>query len=114
MPTADVVPPNISYVDAFPDDILKQGPGCDGYARTTTITAVVTDGGGIGSVYASWGIGAENGIVFLSFVGSDTYEGIVGPVNDTGTLVITINAQDSTGNPASAGPLNVNVQACIT
>lgn len=114
VPTADVVSPVISFADASPDELLKAGPGCAGSARTTTVTVIVTDAGGIGSVYASWGIGAENGIVFLTFVGSDTYEGIVGPVNETGTLTITINAEDSTGNPASAGPLNVNVQACIT
>ena len=113
-PIPDTTPPNIISASVTPDIILTDGSGCPGYARTTNVqTQVVDIGGAISKVWVTWSVGAENGNIDLSAMGSDTYQGMVGPVNTTGTLNIIVNAQDMAGNISHSSILTVNVQNCI-
>lgn len=107
----DTTPPNIVSADVSPDVILTAGTGCPGYERTVTVAAAVGDESGIGSVWATWSVGAESGQVTLTL--GNWYWATIGPVNTTGTMTIRVFAQDTVGNVAQAGPLYVNVQACI-
>lgn len=112
-PTPDNTPPTISSVDVSPTDILTDGNGCASYARTTTVTAVVSDASGISSVVAYWNIGGvESGQVSLQ-AGTSTYSANIGPVNTVGSLEIYILVQDSAGNSAQSGTLLVSVQSCV-
>ncbi|MFB0537690.1 MAG: Ig-like domain-containing protein [Anaerolineae bacterium] len=110
----DTTPPNIVSVGVAPDLILTEGPGCPGYERTVTVAAAVGDESGIGSVWATWSVGGENGQVTLT-LGQLGYWAKIGPVHTTGTMTIYVFARDTVvGNPpAQAGPLYVNVQDCI-
>lgn len=107
----DTTPPNIVNAAVSPDTILTAGTGCPGYERTVTVAAAVGDESGIGSVWATWSVGAESGQVTLTL--GNWYWATIGPVNTTGTMTIYVFAQDTVGNVAQAGPLYVNVQACI-
>jgi hypothetical protein len=109
----DTTPPSISNATANPTLILKQGPGCPTYSRTTTVTATVTDAGGVNRVVARWGIGPDGGEVAMHLVGGNVYQAVVGPVNNTGNLSILVWARDQAGNVSQVGPLNVQVQECI-
>jgi hypothetical protein len=93
--------------------ILTDGTGCPSYLRTVTLTAVVTDDLGIDSVVAQWTLGSLSGETTLLPAGGNTYSGAIGPVTQVGTMAINLIARDTSGAPASSGPLAVNVQNCI-
>jgi hypothetical protein len=109
-PPPDTTPPNISNLSANPTMVVKQGPGCPNSSRTTTVSATVTDAGGVRRVVARVpGVGE----VEMTLVGGNVYRAVLGPFDYTGELSIIILAWDNAGNAASAGPLTVLVVACI-
>ena len=112
-PAADTTAPSISGLSSTPDLILTQSGGCSLYSRTTTVQASITDDTSVSQVTASWTIGGESGQVTLSHAGGSTYQGQIGPLSTTGTLSITVQAVDSTGNTSSASAPSVTVQNCI-
>jgi len=114
VPPLDTTPPDIVNPQAEPDEILKEGPGCPAYSRTTTVSATVTDAGGVASVVARWNLGSDSEEVAMTFSGGDVYEAVLGPFNSTGQLLIVIVAWDQAGNTAQVGPLTVQVDQCVT
>jgi hypothetical protein len=109
----DNTPPVVSSMSAWPESILKDGPGCESYARTTSIGGTVNDEGGLSSVVAQWGVGSSSGEVPMSHTGGGSYLAVIGPVSETGTLTITVIATDNAGNTGSSAPATVQVQKCV-
>lgn len=109
----DTAAPTISGVSVNPALILTAGAGCPAYSRTTTVQATVTDDTGVGQVRAEWSIGGESGQVTLSSAGGSLFEGVIGPVNTTGVLSITVRAWDGASNTSSSSAPAVTVQNCI-
>jgi len=106
-PPPDTTPPSISNVSANPTSISK--PGC-GQTTRTTVSATVTDAGGVNRVVARvLGTGIE---VALNPVGGNVYQGTLGPFDTTGTFSVIIQAWDRAGNQAQSGSINVPV-VCI-
>ncbi|TFH33260.1 MAG: hypothetical protein E4G99_11675 [Anaerolineales bacterium] len=112
-PILDTTSPVIAGVGVNPALILTQGSGCSAYSRTTAVQATVTDNVGVDLVNANWSVGGESGQVTLVHVTGDIFEGVVGPVNTTGTLNISVWARDEAGNSNSASAPGVTVQNCI-
>lgn len=123
-PPPDTTPPSIGQQQASPGTIWEQDGGVfnitcpGGTARQSTVSAVVTDGGGIASVTASWNdiLGGHNvtmgasGNTYSTTVGpypADTWEAVsVAPFDHT--FSVTITARDASGNESST---SVNVTA---
>ena len=106
-PPPDTTPPSISNVSENPTSISK--PGC-GQTTRTTVSATVTDAGGVNRVVARvLGTGIE---VALNPVGGNVYQGTLGPFDTTGTFSVIIQAWDRAGNQAQSGSINVPV-VCI-
>lgn len=112
-PPKDTTPPVISNLAANPNKILRQSQGCPSSSRTTTVTATVTDVGGVNRVVARWTLGAQRGEVTMSAVGGNVYRATMGPFNIAGNLSIVVVAWDNAGNSAQANPITVQVQECI-
>jgi hypothetical protein len=112
-PTPDLTPPGIGSLSTNPSSILTDGSGCSTYSRTTTVQATVTDNVGVNTVTASWNVGGQSGQISLFRADGDIFQGDVGPVNNTGTLNITVSAWDVAGNSNSASAPGVTVQNCI-
>jgi hypothetical protein len=109
-PPKDTTPPSISGAAVNPTMVVKQGPGCPRSSRTTTVTATVTDAGGVNRVIARI---LGTGEVAMNPVGGNVYQGVLGPFDTTGTLSVLIQAWDNAGNGATAGPVSIQVVACI-
>jgi hypothetical protein len=109
----DTTPPTLSAMSAWPESILKEGPGCPSYPRTTAIGGTVNDEGGVSSIVAQWSIGSASGNVPMTHTGGGAYIAIIGPVNQTGTLSITVVASDTSGNTGISAPVTVQVQKCV-
>lgn len=110
-PPKDTTPPAVSNVGANPTSLVKDGTGCTRTSRTTTVTATVTDAGGVNRVVARvLGTGIE---VNMGRTGGNSYQAVVGPFNTTGNLSIVISAWDNAGNAGQGGPVSVLVQPCI-
>lgn len=109
----DTIPPVISNLQASPNLILMQGPGCPTYSRVTLVSAAVSDEGGLGSVVANWSLAGQQGQNAMSPAGGGIYQASFGPLSTVGELSITVSAQDTAGNSATAGPVTVQVQNCI-
>jgi len=112
-PTPDTIGPVVGGLSTDPSLILTQSGGCPAYSRTTTVQATVTDNVGVTLVNASWNVGGQSGQVSLVRVDGNIFQGVIGPVNNTGTLNITVSAWDGAGNSSSAGAPSVTVQNCI-
>ena len=109
----DNTPPVISSMSAWPESILKEEPGCESYARTTSIGGTVNDEGGLSSVVAQWSIGSSSGDVPMAHTGGGSYLAVIGPVSQTGTLTIIVVARDNGGNTGSSAPVTVQVLNCV-
>jgi len=114
---ADTTPPSISNAASSPDTIWEQdglGITCaPPQTRQSTISAVVTDAGGLANVTATWtdALGAQS--VAMSPSGN-TYSVVVGPYA-AGTwpdgdhlVTVTIRAADGSGNESTTA-VNVTV-----
>ena len=113
-PTPDISPPSFISASVNPDSILTESTGCSSYARTSIIQAQVQDSGGdLSSVWANWSLAGDSGQIILTSIGGNNYQGTIGPVNNTGTINITIFAQDLAGNIGQSNPLTINVQNCV-
>jgi len=112
-PTPDTSAPAISALTSDPSSILTESGGCSSYSRTTTVQATVTDNLTVTQVTASWNVGGQSGQASLNRVDGNIFQGIIGPVNNTGTLNITVSARDGAGNTNSAVAPSVTVQNCI-
>ncbi len=112
-PTPDTTAPQISSLSSSPDLILTAGSGCAAYSRTTMVQASITDNLGVSSASALWSVGGESGSISLTHSGGGTYQGLIGPVSSVGTMTITVQAWDNTGNTSSAAAPSVTVQNCI-
>ncbi len=99
-------PPRISSVNLNPPSIHAQS--CGGEPTKATISAVVTDDGGIKYVAARTSSGAE---IAMSPVGGGTYQAVIGPFYDAGKISIVIVASDNTGNSAKSGQITLTI-AC--
>lgn len=110
-PPQDTTPPVISSVGANPTSLVEEGTGCPRTSRTTTVSATVTDAGGVNRVVARvLGTGIE---VTMTASGGNGYQAELGPFNMTGGLSIVIMAWDNAGNSVQGGPVNIQVQQCI-
>ena len=112
-PAPDLTPPVIAGLSTSPDLILTESTGCAAYSRTTTVQATVTDNLAVNQVTASWNVGGQSAQVTMNRVDGNIFQGVIGPVNNTGTLNITVSAWDGAGNSNSAGAPAVAVQNCI-
>ncbi|MFV1948558.1 MAG: Ig-like domain-containing protein [Anaerolineales bacterium] len=112
-PEPDISAPAISGLSTNPALILTQSGGCPTYSRTTTVQAAVTDDVGVDLVTANWNVGGQSGQITLFRADGNIYQGDIGPVNNTGTLNITVTAWDEAGNSSSAGAPDVTVINCI-
>ncbi|TFG49929.1 MAG: hypothetical protein E4H33_01250 [Anaerolineales bacterium] len=110
---ADTSAPIISGLNSNPALILTQSGGCSAYSRTTTVQALISDNVNVQQATANWSIGGESGQISLTRTGGDNFEGVVGPVNTIGNLIITVQARDGAGNTSSASAPAVTVQNCI-
>jgi len=109
----DTTPPVIQSVNVSPASILTPGGGCSSAPRTTTVTVVATDPGGIAHATVFWNIAGDSGQAVLAFVGGDTWQGEAGPVSKTGTLNLFANVEDNAGNDVLSSVFTVQVQSCI-
>lgn len=112
-PPPDTQPPDITIYSVAPTQILTQGGGCSDDPRTAKVTVIATDSGGIASATVFWNVSGDTGDAPLAFIGSDSYQGLVGPVNKTGTMSLFVTVTDQSGNSALTGVMNVEVQNCI-
>lgn len=112
-PEPDTTPPAIGGLSTDPSLILTQSGGCPTYSRTTTVQATVTDNVGVNLVSANWNVGGQSGQITLFRADGNIFEGDIGPVNNTGTLNITVSAWDVAGNSSSTIAPSVTVQNCI-
>jgi hypothetical protein len=112
-PPPDTHPPDITIYAVSPTTILTQGGGCSDDPRTATVTVIATDSGGIASATVFWNVSGDTGDAPLAFIGSDSYQGQVGPVNKTGTMSLFVTVTDQSGNSALTDVMNVEVQNCI-
>jgi len=104
----DTTPPTISNPSVNPASISKQGCGA---TTKTTVSATVTDAGGVNRVVARLS-GIGSGDVTMNPVGGNVYRADVGSFNALGQLTIHVVAWDKAGNTAQSGPMNVSV-VCI-
>ncbi len=110
-PPRDSAPPAVSNVGANPGSLVEEGTGCSRTSRTTTVSATVTDAGGVNRVVARvLGTGIE---VPMTRSDGNTFQAVLGPFNETGSLSIVVIATDNAGNSAQGGPVSVLVQPCI-
>jgi len=114
----DTIPPNIHSANISPDTIMKEGPGCPSYSRTTISTIIASDNVGISYVSANWTLRdvsnavVASGSVNYSHIDDQTFQGTFGPVNYDGTMYINGVAVDSAGN-STPFSYQINVIACI-
>jgi hypothetical protein len=112
LPPPDTQGPDISILEVNPQQIVVESQSCTNYSQTTTISLRATDLSGIAWVRLGWTIGAEQGETTASDLGDGNYQATIGPFNTSGTLTITILAQDTAGNQASQST-TVNVLPCV-
>jgi hypothetical protein len=108
---SDTQAPDVSIRWVSPEQIVVQSASCTSYPQTAVVSALVNDPSGIAWVKATWAIGSENGELSMNNLGGGNYQATIGPVNSTGSLAITITAQDNAGNIGSTVAY-VNVLAC--
>ncbi len=110
-PPRDTTPPVVSNVGANPTSLVKEGTGCSRSSRTTTVSASVTDAGGVSRVVARvLGTGIE---VTMNSAGGNSYQAVLGPFSVTGSLSIVVIASDNAGNSGQGGPVGIQVSPCI-
>jgi uncharacterized protein YgiM (DUF1202 family) len=95
-PPEDTTPPTITSVSVSRSVIYQNY--CSGYDQTTVLTVQAYDDGGIASAEAVWVIEGEFGTVILNYVGASRYQGLFGPVNDSGSMHIYGSVIDNAGN----------------
>lgn len=128
---ADTMPPAIGQQQASPGTIWEQDGGTFNITcsppepRQSNVSAVVTDGGGIAGVTASWNdaLGSHNvgmgvsGNTYSTTIGpypADTWEAVsVAPFDHTFT--VTITARDTSGNESttSVGVTAIEIGQCF-
>ena len=118
-PAPDTTPPTVGSANLDPNQIMKEGPGCPTYARTSVSTVNAQDNVAIGSVSASWVLrDSSNNIVASGSVnyvptGGNNFQATFGPVNSDGTLSIDGTVLDTSGNSTQFSQ-QLKVIACIT
>jgi hypothetical protein len=101
-----------------PTQIMKEGPGCPGYSRTTVLTVRAQDNVAIASVTASWVLrDTSNAVVATGSInfspsGGDNYQATFGPLPSDGTLTVNGTVTDTSGNTAPFSK-QITVLACI-
>ncbi len=122
----DTTPPTISQSGAVPDEIWEEDADALSCPASTphesTISAGVTDTGGVSTVTASWTIGgapdqvtmARSGSVYSVTFGPFPYPTIPGTPNShpPEDVIVTIRALDAAGNAATAA-VTVRVQSLL-
>jgi hypothetical protein len=111
-PPPDTFPPNVTYVDIYPDYILTQGGGCAQYARVASSTVNAFDDSGIYMVFGDWVLGNQSGTVVYNALDDSTFRGDFGPVGTTGIMYINGAVLDNAGNNTPFS-LQVTVDLCI-
>lgn len=111
-PPPDTFPPNVTYVDIYPDYILTQGGGCAQYARVASSTVNALDDSGIYTVFGDWVLGNQSGTVVYNVLDDSTFQGDFGPVDTTGIMYINGAVLDNAGNNTPFS-LQVTVDQCI-
>ena len=117
-PAPDTTPPTIIGNNLNPNQIMKEGPGCPTYSRTSVSTVTAQDNVAIGSVSANWVLRdfsnniVASGSVNYSPAGGNNFQATFGPVNSDGTLSINGTVLDTSGNSAQFSQ-QINVLACI-
>ncbi len=105
---ADATPPSISDLNISPALVSAQNQ-CGATPALAAVTVRVTDAGGLQRVIARIsGVGEFD----LSPVGGNIYQANIGPINNTGTFSVFIQALDNAGNSAIGGPVDLQVVAC--
>lgn len=110
-PAADTQSPEVSISSLNPEQIVVKSDSCVNYPQTTIVSVQASDPSGIAWVQASWKIGSEQGNLIATHLGGIDYQVTIGPVNSSGSLTITIVAQDAAGN-AGSSVASVNVLPC--
>ncbi|MFC2052985.1 Ig-like domain-containing protein [Chloroflexota bacterium] len=117
-PAPDTTPPTIHSANISPDTILKEGPGCPSYSRTSVSTINASDNVGISYVSANWTLRdvtnavVASGSVNYIQIDEQTFQGTFGPVNYNGTIFINGVVVDSSGNSTPFSQ-QITVIACI-
>jgi hypothetical protein len=101
----------VSNLAANPDSIRADVFPCTG--QQTTVSVFADDPGGVASVVAYWTLGSQSGQVSMIHKGGGTWEAVLGPFDDIGTLLISFVATDTPGNLSDppVGPIGVNVHS---
>ncbi len=107
-PPADTTAPSISGVSVNPTSVSRSGCG---RTTTATVSARVTDAGGVSRVVVRLG-GVGGGEYGMGAAGGDAYSATVGPLGSLGQVTIQIVAWDRAGNSSQAGGPTINV-ICI-
>lgn len=107
-PPADTTAPSISGVSVNPTNVSRSGCG---RTTTATVSARVTDAGGVSRVVLRLG-GVGGGEYDMGAAGGDAYSATVGPFGSLGQVAVQIVAWDKAGNSSQAGGPTINV-ICI-
>lgn len=111
VPASDTTPPTIANAGSDRSEINQQGQYCTATQRAT-VSATVTDAGGVNRVVARYS-GPASGEVVMSPIGGNVYRGTIGPIANIGNLSIRVVAWDKAGNVAQSSPFVVRVVVCI-
>lgn len=111
VPALDTTPPNIANAGSDRSEINQEGQYC-ATTQHATVSATVTDAGGVNRVVARYS-GPASGEVEMFPVGGNVYQGTIGPIAQIGDLSIYVVAWDKVGNVAQSSPFIVRVVVCL-
>jgi hypothetical protein len=108
----DVEPPVFGEVRIEPPEILL-GSECPGADGTTQVTVTITDPSGVDRAVAEWRLGGQSGSIEMERLDDQTFTARIGPVQEAGEVLVTIDAWDNNGNPAPALQFSIPAQFCV-
>lgn len=114
----DTTPPTVISATFNPTQIMKEGPGCPGYSRTTVLTVRAQDNVAVAGVTTNWVLRdtsnteVSSGSINLNYSGGDMYQVTFGPFNSDGTLYVNGTVTDTSGNTTPFSQ-QITVLACI-
>jgi hypothetical protein len=108
------MPPRLQLLDVS-TDFIDLGNECGGTASRVEFWFFAQDDRGEENllVNAFWTLNQQRSTIDLEYMEGGVYRGEVGDLEQTGTLLIYITAQDSAGQQVQLPPVEVEVGFCI-